>query len=185
MPRPVTMDHLRSRKKPVIERVPIVLDTELADRLEAAKTEYEAARTSFEARATDASRERFIAAEDAYEAAKTEAEDNVAVFVFRGIGRRPFDDLVDAHLPTKEQKERAKREGSGDITWNPESFPPALVSAASVEPKLSVEEAQEIWESPEWNQAEIMAVFFGALNANSQRRITELGKDYGTTNGSG
>lgn len=175
------MDHLKSRKKPVTVRVPIVLDSEIADEYDAAKSEYDAAKLSFEARATDESRERFITAEEALDEVKPRADENTAVFVFRSLGRKPFEDLVELHPPTKDQREKAKKQRDGEINWNPDTFPQALVAAASQEPEMSEADAKEIWDSEAWNSAELLALFYGALDANQSRRISDLGKGSGQT----
>jgi hypothetical protein len=121
------------------------------------------------------------AAHDALE----ERRDECAIeFVFRSIGRPAFEELVGEHPATKAQKEEAKREGNEDLTWNPETFPQALVKAALVSPEMSEEDVEEMWDSPDWNQAELISLFYAALEVNQSRRIIEVGKGSGTTQSS-
>ena len=52
------------------------------------------------------------------------------------------------------------------VVHNPDTFAPALISAVLAEPKLSVEQATQIWKSPTWNRGELRDLFiklFAAL----------------------
>jgi hypothetical protein len=51
-------------------------------------------------------------------------------FVFASIGRRAYSDLLRAHPATEEQSEAA----GARLAWNTDTFPPALLAAACVEP---------------------------------------------------
>src|SRR5688572_29139695 len=111
MTRPQPMDHLPSQKqkKPVTKRVPIALDSDVADAYEEAKVAYDEAKRSDDYKSTDASRAALAEATEALEAARAELEENTEIFVFRSIGRKPFEDLVDEHQPTQEQVAEAKK----------------------------------------------------------------------------
>lgn len=87
--------------------------------------------------------------------------DTLEVFTFKSIGRFSYDELVAEHPPSKDQK----KDGSD---FNPDTFPPALVSASCVEPEISIEDAVKIFASPEWNGAELRKLFFAALDANTE-----------------
>jgi len=105
---------------------------------------------------------------------------------FRGIGRARYDALQERHPPTAEQQLKTKQQlGTDDkLAWNPDTFPPALIAACLVEPKLTEEEVQRLWISDEWNQAELATLITTALEVNSTRRTVELGKDLRETRGS-
>jgi hypothetical protein len=74
-------------------------------------------------------------------------------FRFRGIGRRAFRALEDAHPPTEQQQAKA---GESDIAlgWNPDTFPPALVHASLVEPTgatlAQIQTAYDTWTVGHW-----------------------------------
>jgi len=112
-------------------------------------------------------------------------EDAIVEFTFRSIGRAAYDALANAHQPTALQRAQAKALGMGEIMWNTETFPPALVAASLVEPKLSAEEVESIWRDDNWNQAELNALLQAAVEVNGTRRTVELGKGSSKTRSSG
>lgn len=83
------------------------------------------------------------------------------VWTMRAIGSKAYDVLVGMYPPTAEQK----KEG---ITYDPEAFGPALIAACSIEPRLTPNEAKELWESDEWSRGEVMALFAAAVEVNSK-----------------
>ncbi|MFD7338468.1 hypothetical protein ACFV98_21035 [Streptomyces violascens] len=97
---------------------------------------------------------------------------------FRALPRPVLDGLIKRFPPTEAQAE------DGD-TWNPETFPAALVAAAHIERDdtgqavegLTEEEAQGLLDS--WPVAESNALFAAAWQAQQIARTTtvELGKD--------
>lgn len=78
------------------------------------------------------------------------------VIRYRAISSRAYDDLVAAHPPTEKQK----KDGS---VYNIDTFAPALISAVSLDPKLSVEQANEIYTSDDWSPGELGTLFINAL----------------------
>lgn len=185
MTRPVTFDHLKSRKKPVTQQVEICLDSELADVVTDAQQALEAARAKSARMPNNA--DLFAAEQDAeheLKRAQADAAKVTVTFTFRGIGRRAYDNLLTKHQPDKEQRERFKREGQPGLNYDVEKFPPALVAASLVDPELTADEVQELWDSEDWNDAELQALFMGARGANEARRLVDLGKDSTTTSSS-
>jgi hypothetical protein len=87
---------------------------------------------------------------------REQAEDEKVTFVFRDIGRRKFDALVEAFPPTPAQKK-------DKFQWNPDGFVPALWSSAAIDPKMSDIDAQEIYD--EWGRGDVEALFNAALQA--------------------
>ncbi len=75
---------------------------------------------------------------------------------YRAIGSQEYDDLVAKHKPTPQQK----AEGA---TYNIDTFAPALISAVSLDPALSVQDATALYTSPEWSGGEIGGLFLAAL----------------------
>lgn len=83
---------------------------------------------------------------------------------FRAISSRAYDKLVAEHVPTAKQREQG-------ALYNPDTFAPALISACSLEPKLSVEEATEITTSDEWSSGETGGLFVECI------RLCQAGLD--------
>lgn len=83
------------------------------------------------------------------------------VVSLRAIGAKDYDDLIAKHPPTSEQK----KEGG---SYNVDTFAPALISACSHDPKLTPNEAAEIWNSPDWSRGEIMELFLASVEVCSK-----------------
>jgi len=81
--------------------------------------------------------------------------------LFRSLGSKLYDAIVTEHQPTKEQKKEGNQ-------WNPDTFPPALIAACSVDPRLTVEQATSLWESEDWSQGELMGLFIAAVKLNNE-----------------
>lgn len=173
---------VKKRKKPAVITVPIAMDGEFADEYNAA---YNALTEAKEA-AVDEPRNKTLqaavaSAQEAVDALLPEVEDQIVEFQFRSIGRRKFEDLVDACPATKAQKTEAIKKGQEEPGWNLETFPPTLIAAAIVSPEMDEEDAFEMWDSDDWNQAELVQLFLAALSVNQQRKVVELGKEFGLT----
>lgn len=80
---------------------------------------------------------------------------------FRAIPPKRYDRLVAEHPPSKADREKGS-------SWNPETFPAALVAAVSDVPRLSLEQAQEIADSEEWSGGEFATLFLEALKVCNQ-----------------
>lgn len=74
--------------------------------------------------------------------------------VFHAISSPQYDDLIAAH-PPKKGKEKEQ-------VYNVDTFAPALISAVSFEPRLSYEQAYELYHSEQWASGEIMTLFINA-----------------------
>lgn len=73
----------------------------------------------------------------------------------RALSSRAYDALEAKYPPTKEQREK-------QAVFDIDLFAPALISACAVEPVLSFEDAQELYESDQWAAGEIGGLFFAA-----------------------
>lgn len=178
--RPVTRDHLVGKKKPLTKRIPIVLDPDLAEEHERARRDRDVAQMRSEANPKDPeSAFALIGAEDRLAELRRRLEDEGAIvwFTLRGIGRTRYDALLDAHPPTAEMRLKAKAAGFETASWNWDTFPPALVHACLVDSDLTLEDLQEMWDSDDWNQAELTEILNAAVAVNGTRRTVELGKD--------
>ena len=78
------------------------------------------------------------------------ADQDAVPFVFEEIPRREFQQMIDAH-PSKKKEER----------WSQETFPPALLAAACVDPPLTEADAATIWN--DWGQAVAWELFAAAF----------------------
>lgn len=188
MTRPATADHLRSRKQPATKTVEVVLDPSLAEQVrEAERRRDDTERrlgTRPDSEQVQAEAWEAAAALDALRAQAVK-DDAVVTVRFRSIGRHAWDDLIRQHPPTDAQVAEAKASGMGDLNFNSETFPPAVVAASLDEPKLTVEEVAAIWDSPDWNQAELGILFAAALEVNNSRHTLDLGKGSGGTPATG
>ncbi|MFD8022592.1 hypothetical protein ACFV6G_19485 [Streptomyces lavendulae] len=117
------------------------------------------------------------AAETELVAAQSAFDEVSLLLTFRALPRPALDVLIRSHPPTEEQAE------DGD-SWNPTSFPAALVSAAHVERDddghevegMTVPEAQDLLDG--WPIAESNSLFAAAWQAQQINRATvsEVGK---------
>jgi hypothetical protein len=80
---------------------------------------------------------------------------------FQAIGMREYDRLVSKYPPKPDQRVEG---ASFDI----DTFAPALIAACSVEPQISSEEAQDIWDSPDWSRGDLMVLFRNAVDLNNR-----------------
>lgn len=77
--------------------------------------------------------------------------------VFEAISYAELDKLQEKHPPTTEMRVQG-------AVYNRNTFPPALVAACSVDPKMSEADAREIWESEEWSTGELTTLFEAVSN---------------------
>lgn len=172
------VEQILARKKPRRVRVPVVLDGDAAEALaDAERAVAEAERSGDEAALSDA-RERLGEASAAAEAATT-------VFVLRSIGRRRFEELLAEHPPTSRQRaDFAERSASlglntGRLSYDPDSFPPVLIAACCEDPEMTVEEARALWDSEQFNEAELALLAAAAFTVNTSAVVAPTGRQAG------
>ena len=73
------------------------------------------------------------------------------VLRYRAISDLEYDDLLAKHAPTHKQKQDG-------LTYNPETFGPALVAAVCIEPKMSEAEVTELIKSGTWSTGEVLTL---------------------------
>ena len=113
-----------------------------------------------------------------------QAKGRMIRFTFAALEPERFDDLKGEHRPTEPQKTKARKEKGPEPEWNTDTFPPALVAAACVKVEspsgeidgLSVEDAEAMWKSRSYNDAERAELFNTALGAQLTRTRIELPK---------
>lgn len=158
--KPATLDHLR-KKEPIRASIDIILNDHALEDYEEAKKSYELSllnkRVSEEDRA---------ALKEALECAKVELEEATVTMTFQAIGRGAYERLMNDHPATEEQKIENE-----DVPYNPDTFPPALIAASCIEPKMEEEDAKEICDT--WNGAEVTLLFYTALQVNTATRTVD------------
>lgn len=88
-----------------------------------------------------------------------DSEDKVTL-LFRSIGAKEWELLVSKHKPTPDQRADGQQ-------FNTDTFPPALLARVCVDPSLSVEDWEEIWNSPDWSRGEVSEMYAQAVNVCS------------------
>lgn len=81
--------------------------------------------------------------------------DEEMTLLFRAIGSAEYDKLIAKCPPTYEQK-------AAGTTYNIDKFGPVILAKVCVDPDLTQEQWEEIWNSENWNRGEIMQMFFVA-----------------------
>lgn len=161
-PRPITMDRL-SKKKPLEQTILIPACDEDSTMLDKARAAFQRA----ELLETDI---------DKAKAAVQVAEDHVRAtgleFVFRGIGRKKFEKLQREHEPTKEQV----AEHGESLSWNPDTFLPALLKQTVVNSELTAAQWEtDVMDSDDWGVSEIGLICQTAIAVNRGNRVASLG----------
>lgn len=84
-------------------------------------------------------------------------EEQEVSLLFKALGATEYDNLLDRYPASSKQR----REG---LAFNPDLFGPALLAAVCVEPKMSLEDATEIWNSDHWSRGERLRIFNAAVD---------------------
>lgn len=175
-------------KDPEVREATFCMDRKLAQRLYDAELERD--RTKREARRShsdeQARAEAEAAAEDAqaaYDALVEQVQGRLITFRFRPVEPNDWDALKAKHRPTEAQRTEARKKGDKQVPeWNVDTFPPAFVALACYEvespsgtnPGISAEDAERIWSSDVWNNAERAELFNTAYSAYVTRTVVEL-----------
>lgn len=163
-----TIAQIRAEKKPVTKKVSIQLDGQVAAQLNELRDELEEAkRRDVMSNKPDTAPKVQRRLDEAMEASKETLE----TFEFQSIGRFEYDKLVSK--PTNRPSKEQKKEG---MDFNPDTFPPELVSASCIDPEIPLEDAQAIFSDPDWNAAELQRLFFCALEVNNETGDVPLSK---------
>lgn len=88
--------------------------------------------------------------------ANEDGEDVVLKLKYQAISSKAYDDLVAEHPPTAKEK-------TAGAVYNVETLAPALISAVSLVPKLSVVQATAVYTSGNWSGGEIGNLFMNAV----------------------
>jgi hypothetical protein len=93
------------------------------------------------------------------EALRAEIQKKSMRFVFQSIGRKRWSDLLAEHPPTEEDKAR-----NTFVDNHLETFAPAALHACCVEPSLTKEQAQMLWD--QFNLGQATKLFVACMDAN-------------------
>ncbi|WP_175258412.1 hypothetical protein [Streptomyces lunaelactis] len=140
------MERLRSRTRPQ-SKLRVCDDDDLRQHVEDAEQTAQRARFFAEASPDDEpAAQRAADAETAAETARAELDDASDFLTFLALPRPVLEELIAEHPPTE------KQEAEGSV-FNPDTFPAALISAASFD-GMSRDEAAELlatWSAPDAN----------------------------------
>lgn len=185
MPKPVTLDQLRSQKKAVRRSVRLATDDEVAEVHRDAKRRLEFAKGHSERNPTNPdAQDAFSLMKKAFADAEKDMAKHSVKFTFQAIGYRKYDALMQKHMCSDERRaELVKKlptteegaEAAKQITWDPDTFPIALIVASMIEPEGDNGDLKEWLEDDTWNMAELNALFAAALDCNQAHGVVSLG----------
>lgn len=161
-----TMEEIRRLKKPNTRKVAILLDSALSHQMDDVASEIERLKRTKSMRSglDNPTQKQIDELEEKLIELEEEAAGLTVEFTFQDLGRKRYDALVTDNPATDEDQEAWKRMGGeGKLAYNLESFPPALISACAISPKISLEEAKAIFD--EWSEGDLEMLFTTALLA--------------------
>ena len=91
--------------------------------------------------------------------------------VVRGLTRPDFEALLLTHQPSETSKARYP---GRTLTWDPETFPVALVAACLVEPDLTADEVAEVFAA--WTKADVDSLFLACYDLCTESVVSTWGK---------
>ncbi len=171
-----TMANIIKKKRGVTKKVPIQIDGEVAVKIQELRAQITLAE-QFDSKKNEP--ETALKLKKELDELIERSHDTEVTFTFKSLGRIVYDELVE--LPEHQPSDEQKKEGA---TFNPDTFPAALVAAACIDPEISPEEATEIFDDSEWNGAELQKLFFGALKVNTETGDIPLSRGGSSTTAS-
>jgi len=165
-----TMADILAAKKPNTRTIDIILDSDLAGEIQTKTQELAQAKNRRQSLADNIGPlEREL--DELYE----KAADIAVTFTFQDIGRKAFDEMVIAHQPTAEQKKFMADMGGGILEYNTDTFPPALMAASAIDPEMTIEEAETIFD--QWSSGDAEILFTTALLVCKERTSLPLSRN--------
>lgn len=95
-----------------------------------------------------------------------DGESVTRTMTYQAISAKEYDRLIEAHPPTPKQRE-------DQAVLNIDTFAPALIAAVSLEPKLTYEQAEQLYNDPAWAGGEVSTLYYNA------QRVCNAGLDVG------
>lgn len=163
-----SMSEILRLKKPNTRKCVILLDSALSHEIDRVSREIEALdqqrRLKIGGSLADTQSRDMQALLDELAELESEAEDMTVEFTFQDIGRKRYDELVRENRPTEAEKQEYKDAGGeGVLPYSTETFPALLVSETSIDPKITLKEAEVMFE--EWAEGDLEVLFTTALLA--------------------
>ncbi len=165
-----TISDILREKKPNTKTVDIVLDSDLAGEIRFKEQELAQIRMRKDRSLADGVGPLQSELDALYES----AADIAVTFVFTDVGRKPFEELLMDHAPTKAQKDHVAATGGGILEFDLDTFPPALLALTASDPELTLEEATEIFDT--WGSGDAEVLFSTALLVCKERTSVPLSK---------
>lgn len=180
-----TLSDVLGAKKPAVTKVQVVLDPAIREPIEAAQrrvnvvreiADQEQLRADLGEEISGRGRELLARAEGALQEVMDDTADQRVEFVFQAIGRQEYEGMVQGEefRPTKEQQRELKErlrylEFSPDerLPYNPDTFPPALIHRCMVSPQSTLEDVNEMWNSDNWSQGEMVTILSACQQINT------------------
>ena len=157
-PDPLSFAEIQAKKTAVTKKTEIQIDGEIAIELEALNDELIDAKR-FDRHNNKANTEPAV--QKKIDKLTAKASKTLITFEFKSIGRLAYDKLVGEHPPlAKHKKENAQ--------FNSETFPPALIAATVVSPEMTLEQATDMFNDPNWNGSELLKLFYAAYGVNNE-----------------
>jgi hypothetical protein len=187
---------LATKWKPLERRVPVVLEDDCLDELDAARAALTTAQIDADqardrmfrlARTPEMGPEELLALDnliaervkaqiqphlDAVAAAERTVLDHTRIYTLRSLGRRGYRELLEQHPPREEDHAAARAETGleqAQSQWNDETFPRALVAASCADPQLTDDDLTEMFDN--WNDAQLIELVAAAVAVNTQARV--------------
>lgn len=176
------LDDLLGSKKPQTSHVDVCLDPDVGEAFVAARRAHQRALAAADASPDDTNLGAAAAeAEDAYNAALVAVKGSTVRITFHALDPTVLDRLKSEHAPTEQQRRDAQRAKEPMPEWNVDTFPPKMIAAACLRVEgpsgeqvgMSVEDAERLWTSENYNGVERAEIFNTALQA--QIKATRLG----------
>ncbi len=165
-----TLSDILREKKPNTKTVDIVLDSDLAGEIQFKEQELAQMRMRKGRSLADGVGPLQTELDALYES----AADIAVTFTFTDVGRKPFEELLMSHPPTKAQKDHVAATGGGILEFNLDTFPPALLALTASDPKMTLEEATEIFDT--WGSGDAEILFSTALLVCKERTSVPLSR---------
>lgn len=168
-PKP-TADHLISLKKPMVVRDFFGVPEDVQEEFDIAKRALDGAKLR-----GSKDPELLAAAQERADAARRAVRENSIEVVMQSAGRRKWADLKAQHPALPEQIAKVQAQQPGAILEeNPDTFPVPAIAISIVQPEMTIEQVQELWDSEEWNEAECARLLQMAYQVNQGRRTADL-----------
>jgi hypothetical protein len=176
----LSIEEVRRRKTPVTRMVTIVVDGEWGAKYQQLQVQI--------ARLMEMGMDALGSSEwgqlsDELERMSKEAPEHTVELHVKAISNDRYERILRAHPITAEQRAAAKRAGDNNPRpWNPDTFPPALLSACLVDPETGERwageaDVYELWHDEDngWSTAELAALFDAAIEVCLTRPVVSTG----------